>query len=311
MVVQVDVDALEPRRDRRRSSPSSSRVTVQPSCWRISRSASPAWVVDAGQSRTTTRPPVTAASARNGAALDRSGSMRWSTGFTTPGATAHRFASESSTSTPCSRSIATVMSMWGSEGTGLPSWRRSTPSSYRAPASSSAETNCEDADASMTTRPPRTEPVPRISNGRAPRPSSTTSTPRVRRAASTSPIGRERMCGSPSKATVPLDRPAAGGTNRITVPASPQSTCASRSNRPGATDQSGPEVSTVEPRLGQRRGHQERVPGPQRPAYDGRAVGERGEQQRPVGQRLAAGQRDDGVDRPGRPRCGPVLAQLR
>ena len=85
--------------------------------------------VAAGQSRTETRPPVIAASARNGAALERSGSMTWSTGFTVPGSTAHRLASVSSTSTPCSRRIATVMSMWGSEGTGLPSWRTSTPSS--------------------------------------------------------------------------------------------------------------------------------------------------------------------------------------
>ena len=102
---------------------------MQPSWSSTSRSASPAWVVAAGQSRTVTVPPVTAASPRNGAALERSGSMTWSTGLTIPGATAQRLASLSSTSTPCSRSIATVMSMWGSEGTGLPSWRTSTPSS--------------------------------------------------------------------------------------------------------------------------------------------------------------------------------------
>jgi hypothetical protein len=46
-----------------------------------------------------------------------------------PGATAHRLASLSSTSTPCSRSIATVMSMCGRDGIGLPSWRTSMPSS--------------------------------------------------------------------------------------------------------------------------------------------------------------------------------------
>ena len=39
------------------------------------RSASPAWVVRSGQPGTVTRPPVTTAAARNGAALDRSGSM--------------------------------------------------------------------------------------------------------------------------------------------------------------------------------------------------------------------------------------------
>ena len=60
-----------------------------------------------------------------------------------------------STSTPCSAGTATVISMWGSEGTGGPSWRTLTPSSYAAPASSSAETNWLDAEASMTTCPPR------------------------------------------------------------------------------------------------------------------------------------------------------------
>ena len=63
--------------------------------------------------------------------------------------------------------MATVISTWGSEGTGLPSCRRSSPCSNRAPASSSPETNCEDADASMTTRPPRTVPVPRTSEREA------------------------------------------------------------------------------------------------------------------------------------------------
>ena len=56
------------------------------------------------------------------------------------------------------------------------------------------------------------------------------------------------MCGSPSNATAPVESPAIGGTNRITVPARPQSTAASPANGPGRTSQSSPEVSTVEPR---------------------------------------------------------------
>ncbi len=80
--------------------------------------------------------------------------------------------------------------MCGIDGTGLPSWRTSTPLSYVAPASSSAETNCEDADASITTCPPGTAPSPRTTNGSAPRPSSSTVTPRPRSAVSTSPTGR-------------------------------------------------------------------------------------------------------------------------
>jgi hypothetical protein len=69
-----------------------------------------------------TSPPVTAAAARNTAALDRSGSTTQSRARIGPGATRQAFGSESSTSTPASRSIATVMSMCGSDGTGLPSW---------------------------------------------------------------------------------------------------------------------------------------------------------------------------------------------
>ena len=45
-----------------------------------------------------------------------------------------------------------------------------------------------------------------------------------------------------------MESPATGGTNRITVPARPQSTAASRSKLPGVTAQSSPEVSTAEPR---------------------------------------------------------------
>ena len=44
--------------------------------------------------------------------------------------------------------------MCGSLGTGLPSWWTVTPCSYRAPASSSAETNCEDCEASSVTYRP-------------------------------------------------------------------------------------------------------------------------------------------------------------
>jgi hypothetical protein len=109
--------------------PPSTNATVHPIRVRMSRSASPAWVVRSGQSRTVTVPPETAASARNGAALERSGSIARSTAWTGPGRTFQRSFSESLTLMPCSRSIATVISMWGSDGTGGPSWRTSTPSS--------------------------------------------------------------------------------------------------------------------------------------------------------------------------------------
>src|SRR6478736_6797731 len=84
--------------------------------------------------------------------------------------------------------------------------------------------NCDEEDASRVTRPPRTEPVPSTTIGSVPRPPSSNATPRVRRASSTGPIGRTRACGSPSNSTRPYARAAAGGRNRMTVPASPTST---------------------------------------------------------------------------------------
>ena len=87
----------------------------------------PGWVDAAGQPATVTRPPVTAAAARKTAALDRSGSTAQSRARIAPGATRQVLGSASSTSTPASRSMATVMSMCGSDGTGLPSWCTVTP----------------------------------------------------------------------------------------------------------------------------------------------------------------------------------------
>ena len=58
------------------------------------------------------------------------------------------------------------------------------------------------------------------------------------------------MWASPSKPTVPTDSAATGGTNRITVPARPQSIVVSPSTRPGVTAQSSPEVSTAAPSAG-------------------------------------------------------------
>ena len=98
-----------------------------------------------------TDPPVVAARARKGAAFERSGSISVSSAAIGPGETCQRFGSASSTSTPWRRSREIVISMCGIDGTGLPSCSTSTPLSYLAPASSSAETNCEDADALMTT----------------------------------------------------------------------------------------------------------------------------------------------------------------
>jgi len=64
---------------------------------------------------------VTTAAARKAAALDRSGSTSTSRARICEGSTRHVLASESSTTTPQSRSTSTVIAMCGWLGTGLPS----------------------------------------------------------------------------------------------------------------------------------------------------------------------------------------------
>ena len=173
-----------------------------------------------GQPLMRTVPPVTTAAAANGTALDRSGSIAQSWAATRPGATRHRFTSVSSTAIPASSSIAAVIAICGAEGTEVPVCTTVSPSSNAAPHSSSPETNCEEDEASMCTVPPGAPPRPCTVNG-SPPPSM--STPSPRRPSSSGAIGRARACSSPSKTTAVLPRAARGGTNRSTVPASPQS----------------------------------------------------------------------------------------
>src|SRR4051794_11037304 len=106
-----------------------------------------------GQPGTRTTPPVTIAAARNGTELDKSGSMAQCRAATGPGATCHRLCWVSSTSTPASRNIATVMATCGADGTDSPVWTTVSPSANVAPVSSSPETNCDEADASISTVP--------------------------------------------------------------------------------------------------------------------------------------------------------------
>ena len=125
----------------------SANSTVAPISLSSARNRSPGWSVTVGQSGTVTWPPVTTAAIRNGAALDRSGSIVTSRAATGPGATIQIPAVESSTSTPRSRRACTVIAMCGSDGTGpAPTWRRCRPLSQRAPQSSRPDTNCDDAD---------------------------------------------------------------------------------------------------------------------------------------------------------------------
>ncbi len=109
-----------------------------------------------GQPAIRTAPPVATAAARNGTALERSGSMLQCRAAIGPGGTCHRLGCVSSTSTPAWRSIATVIATCGAEGTDLPVCTTVRPLVNAAPDSSRPETNCDDADASISTVPPAT-----------------------------------------------------------------------------------------------------------------------------------------------------------
>lgn len=159
-----------------------------------SRSASPGWVVRSGQSRTVTRPPVTRAAARKGWALERSGSTVRSRPSSADGATRQTSGSPpvsgSSTWAPTARSISTVIRMCGIDGRAEPTWRTSTPWLNRGAESSRAETNCEEAEASIRTGPPSSAPAPCTVSGRAPRPPSSIRAPSARSASMTPCSGR-------------------------------------------------------------------------------------------------------------------------
>ena len=130
VVAQIEIDPVQPLR------PGDLELTVQRSPRSGSRtpaadsgSSRPGCVVPAGHPASRTRPPVTAAAARNADALERSGSMTYAVARSPPGATVQLPGSESSTVAPASRSIATVMARCGADGTRPPAARTVSPSS--------------------------------------------------------------------------------------------------------------------------------------------------------------------------------------
>ena len=152
--------------------------------------------------------------------------------------------------------------MCGIEGTEEPSCTSTSPFGRRGAISRSAETNCEDEEASIRTtgasstgeeaRPA----VCRIKGSASGASTQSTCTPSCRRPSSTGPIGRWRACGSPSKANSPGNRAARAGTKRITVPARPHSMLTLRASRTpdgspgseksnGVTCRSGPKGESV------------------------------------------------------------------
>ena len=106
-----------------------------------------------GQPAMRTVPPLTTAAARNGTALDRSGSTSQCRAAMVPAPTRQRLGVASSTSTPACRSIATVIAMCGADGTEVPVCTIVNPSVNAAPDSIRPDTNCDDDDASISTMP--------------------------------------------------------------------------------------------------------------------------------------------------------------
>ncbi len=229
-------------------SPSVPRVTSPPIWPSSARNWSTGWALLRGQPSRVTDPPVTSAAAKNGIAPDRSGSMVQPRPDSLPGSTDQTSRTESSTPAPAARSICTVIRTCGADGIGGPTWRTTTPRSKSGAASSRPETSWLDADASSTTSPPVTRPVPRTVSGRPPVGAVSMLTPRERRASISGRNGRRRIDGSPSKVTWPCASPAIAGMNRITVPAWPTSTCAGPCSVPGRTTQrSSSTVETLTP----------------------------------------------------------------
>ena len=171
------------------------------------------------------------------------------------------------------------------------------PSSKRAAASSRPETICEDSLASTSTAPPRTRPVPWTVNGARPRPPSSISTPRPRSAASrpgVGPLAQPRVAVQRGPVRAPAPRPAAGTAGRCRP--GRRRPRPARAARRGVTSQSAPSSSIRTPRARRppaMRSVSRARSGRTMPA---RPVGQRRQDQRPGGDRLGAGQRDDGVD---------------
>ena len=235
-VAQVGVDAV----DRARPGDGEAvrvRAETEPPIRVITSRIASAGCSDAtGQSRMVTEPPVTRAAARNGPALDRSGSTVKSPRLSGPGATRQESgrpppAGPASTVAPASRSIRMVISMCGSDGTGGPACCTATPAVNRGAASSRPETSCDDPGGVERHRPAgyRAAAV----DGERQRAAAAV----VDRHAERAQRGEQRADRPLAGPRVAVERDVAGvsaataGRNRMTVPALPTST---RTVEPGA-----------------------------------------------------------------------------
>ncbi|SKV82668.1 Uncharacterised protein [Mycobacteroides abscessus subsp. abscessus] len=149
-----------------------------------------------GQPVMRTVPPVASAGAMKANAFDKSGSItHWCAGIGC-GSIRQRPGTESSTAIPASRSIVTVMTTCGPEGSTSAVFTAVRPALNAAPESKRPETNWEEPEASTPTSPPCTWPVPATVNGRC---CPSMPTPVDRSASNSGAMGRARACSSPSK----------------------------------------------------------------------------------------------------------------
>ena len=256
-------------------------VTVGAHARRAGRAARrPAgWSPPASAARVTV-PPVTSAAARNGAALDRSGSTTRSpagdgAGRDPPYARLGRLGVDAGRRA----ARASVMSMCGCDGTGsAPVWRdldalvvagageqqpghelRRRRRVDAAPRRRGTRAAAEDGE-----RQPAAAAVVDLDAGLP------QAVEQRRHRALAGVRRRRRTSTSPSASA------ATGGTKRMTVPASPVSTSPPCSG-PGVTTQSAPSSATSTPSARRASAISSGVAGPQRRDEPGRAVGQRGE----------------------------------
>ena len=240
------------------------------------------------------------------------------------GSTRQVFGSASSTTTPASRSVSTVIAMCGSLRYRLAVVVDGDALVVAGAGQEEGGDELRRGGRVEGHQAARTEPVPSTTTGSVPRPPSSNATPRVRRASSTGPIGRTRACGSPSNST----RPSRQGSGRrqephdragqpdIDVDATPEGLrwpdhpvrdrgdLVDRHTRTVVSLRG--DVLDLDAERAQPGGHQQGVARAERLAEPGPVAGQRGQDEEPVGQRLAAGQRDRRLDGPARGRGGPV-----
>ncbi len=209
-----------------------------------------------------------------------------------PAATRQRLGSLSSTSTPCSRRMATVMSRWGWDGTGLPSCTTSTPAVE--PGTCEQQGGDELAGAGRVEHDLPAGHVARTAHGER----ETVAVDAYAEGAQ----GRQDLADGPgAHVGVTVEGHVAVGESGHGGHESGDRPSQAAVDRDSAGQPGGLDVPVVArgvdpgPERGERAGHQLGVARAEGTTDDARALGEGGQHQGPVGQRLAAGQGQLGV----------------